>query len=187
MKPTNRVRIAAPIPVLTRADAETEVGAIANLTLERNAAQILRDDEIVRIREKFGDTLAAFEALILLKTERLREWAEANPDEFPKGKKSLEFTHGTIGFRTGTPKLKTLGRKTWAAVLVTIKRFGITPWVRVEESVNKEQIIADSRSGVGYAPDEIATTMRQVGVQVVQDETFFIEPNLEDLETRRTA
>lgn len=184
MKKTNRVRIAAPIPVLTRQDAETEVGAIASLTLERNSTQILLDDEITRIREKFGPALAALMTLIELKSERLREWAEANPDEFTKGKKSIEMTHGVIGFRTGTPKLKTIGRKTWAAVLEAIKRLGPVSWIRTEETVNKEQIIADAR--VGGEPPWFDKQMHVVGVQVVQDETFFIEPKLEELTNRIT-
>ena len=184
MKKKNRIRVAArDFTVETRGDAETEMAAVAKLTLERNAIQNMLDDEIVAAREKYAGTLCDIADFIAAKSERLREWAELNPAEFPKGKKSLALSHGTIGFRTGTPKLKTIGRKTWAAVLAAIKSFGFQEWVRTEESVNKEQIIADARDA---RSDYLSDKLRNVGVAVVQDETFFIEPKLEELTNRIT-
>lgn len=187
MKTKNRIRINGAVAAIeTRQDAENELCDIADLTLERNSAQILLDEEITRARDKYSETLASFNQQIESKSERLREWAELNPDEFPKGKKSLELTHGTLGFRTGTPKLKTISRKTWAAVLETIKRIGLNVWIRSEESVNKEKIIAEARgASADQVPQEwVAEKMRIIGVQVVQDETFFIEPKLEELTSR---
>lgn len=186
MKLTNRIRVAtADAAIENREMAESEVCALANLTLERNSVQILLDDAINKLREKYGPTIADYNKDITDKSERLRTWAELNPDEFPKGKKSIEMSHGTIGFRTGTPKLKTISRKTWDAVLQAIKAMGLRAWIRTEETVNKEQIIADARGGAAlklFADEH----MRAIGVKVVQDETFFIEPKLEELKKRIT-
>lgn len=187
-KKTNRIRVTATGKIISREDAEQSIAVIASLTLQRNAAQIMLDDFITKLREKSGPEIAELNTWIEAETELVRAWAEANPGEFPKGKKSLELAHGTIGFRTGTPKLKTIGRKTWAAVLATIKSLGISDWIRTEESVNRERIISDARGGLA---DEVPQAfvdkqIRAIGVEVVQDETFFIEPKLEELKTRIT-
>lgn len=189
MKQKNRIRLTkAEFDIVTRDDAEDAMAAISSLTLQRNATQILLDENLGKVRATYGPEIAECEARITAKSERLQVWAEANPDEFPKGKKSIEMNFGTLGYRTGTPKLKTLGRITWAKVLEKIRAAGILDWIRTEESVNKERIIGDAR---GACDEEVPRQfindkMRQVGVQVVQTESFFIEPKIEELTNRIT-
>ena len=96
-----------------------------------------------------------------------------NRDELFTKRKSLETTHGTIGFRTGTPKLKTLKGFTWNAVVNMLKEF-LPGYVRTSEEANKEKLLADRES------EEVVALFPKVGITVVQDETFFVEPKKEE-------
>lgn len=176
----NRIKLTRPL-VDTRAKAEEILGEIAVLTLERNGATIQMDRELTAVRENYDAPIAAYGKQIAEKTALLEGWASANPEEFPKDRKSIDMVHGTVGFRTGTPKLKTLFRKTWEAVKETLKAFGLIQFVRGKEEVDKEKIIA------AYQAKEIGDNdLKKVGVAVVQDETFFVEPKLEELTSRTT-
>lgn len=92
---------------------------------------------------------------------------------FPK-KKSIENTFGIIGFRTGTPKLKTLPRVTWAKVLEKAKSL-LPDYVRTKEEVNKETLLADRNN------EDVKLHLNEIGVYVDQDETFYIELKKEEL------
>jgi phage host-nuclease inhibitor protein Gam len=83
-------------------------------------------------------------------------------------KKSLESVHGVIGFRTGTPKLKTLKGFTWGAVTNLLKEF-LPKYVRTTEDPAKDKLLADKDDR------EVSDLFGKVGIAVVQDETFFID------------
>ena len=97
------------------------------------------------------------------------------------------MTHGVIGFRTGTPKLKTLKGFTWASALELVKRF-LPGYIRQTEEIAKDKLLADRydevdfphSDGSGFVAMPLTTAMGECGIQVVQDETFFVEPKSED-------
>ncbi len=66
------------------------------------------DQEITRIREKYADEIAKWTVLKDGSFDVLQAYAMENREVLFTKKKSLETVHGSIGFRTGTPKLKTL-------------------------------------------------------------------------------
>lgn len=119
----------------------------------------------------------------------LQSFATENQAELFTKKKSLEMAHGTIGFRTGTPKLKTLKGFTWASALQLAKKFLPFTYIRQTEEIAKDKLLADREM------DEIAVydtptgdprivSMKEAlavcGIQVVQDETFYVEPKKEE-------
>lgn len=57
-------------------------------------------------------------------------------------RRSLETTHGIIGFRTGTPKLKNRKGFTWAAVLELVKTF-LPKYIRLTEEITRDKMLAD--------------------------------------------
>ena len=95
------------------------------------------------------------------------------------------MTHGVIGFRTGTPKLKLLKGFTWASALQLVKKF-LPGYVRQTEEVAKDKLLADRELSEVSFGDAVKTlkpmkeAMDDCGIQVVQDETFFVEPKSED-------
>ena len=92
-----------------------------------------------------------------------------------------------IGFRTGTPKLKTLKGFTWASALQLVKRF-LPDYIRQTEEIAKDKMLADRDGNVAMAVSDspsfvevpIRKAMTECGIQVVQDETFYVEPKKEE-------
>ena len=124
--------------------------------------------ELTAIKEKYENKIKDLQEKRDEHFEMLQAFAESSPDLFST-KKSLEFTHGTIGFRTGTPKLTCLKGYKWPAVFDLLKKKQWTDFIRVKEEVDKESLLA------GRAELPLA----DVGLEVVQDETFFVQPALE--------
>lgn len=157
------------------AKADAQIQKI-NADIELQCAKIRekRADELTRLsdeREKAFDTLQAY--------------AVENQAELFTKKKSLDMTHGTIGFRTGTPKLKTLKGFTWASALNLVKEF-LPSFIRTTEEIAKDKLLADRDSKYYEGPDDtvgvpMAEQMAKCGIMVTQDETFFVEPKKEEV------
>lgn len=128
------------------------------------------DQAIAEIRAEYADDLTKESETMTSTMQRVQMWAEANDDNFLE-KKSMDFTHATIGFRTGMPKLK-LKVKSWDKAIEKIKQF-LPDYVRTKEEVAKDKLLADRSN------DAVAKHFSQCGFEVVQEETFFIEPKQE--------
>lgn len=151
--------------------------ALATYALaDAQTAKIAADIELqcVKIREKYADRLAELEGQKEESFNILQAWASENKGELFTKKKSLDMVHGTIGFRTGTPKLKTLKGFTWASALQLVREF-LPSYIRTTEEITKDKLLAD-RDVEGMCDN-----MSRCGIQVVQDETFFVEPKKEEL------
>lgn len=130
------------------------------------------DLKISKIRESFANELANLNEVKDEAFDFMHAYALQNKKDFEK-KRSLDFAHGSMGFRMGTPKLKTIKGFTWAAVLNLVKS-KMPDYVRSTEEVNKEKFLVDREA------EGMRDNMREVGIQVDQDETFFVQPKLED-------
>jgi len=177
----SRIKLTAPI-IQTRAAMEELVGEIAALTIEQRKLTAEMDRQVQAVREKYDVHLGELKKLVEEKTTVAQAWAEANPAEFGK-RKSIDFMHGQVGFRTGTPKLATLKKWTW---LMVQKALGLTTWgigyIRTKETVDKEALLA-SYSQKLLSPEDV----HSIGLEVVQEESFFVEPRLTEVETRSVA
>ena len=129
------------------------------------------DVKITAIREKYADKLTDLVDKREDAFEKLEVFAKENPDRFTK-KKSLELTHGTIGFRTGTPSLKTLKGFTWASVTNLLTEF-LPDFVRTKTEPDKEMLLARREE------NEVSDLFSKVGIEVKQEESFFVLPKKE--------
>ena len=181
-----RIKVQLPL-IKSREEAESVMNELATAANMQRTFLAARDEEVLAINSKYEADLADCSEVLKLKTDALRAWAESNPQEFPKGKKSVEMLSGTLGFRTGTPKLALLSRAfTWDKVLELLRSLAAwTPYIRTKDEVDKEGILA----AASQAPDKPAFTddLKRVGLQVKQDETFFVEPRLTPVESRQTS
>lgn len=84
----------------------------------------------------------------------------------------MESAHGVFGFRIGTPKLKNLKGFTWAAVTNLCKEY-LPSYIRTSEELDKQGLLADRDN------EDVAGMFPKIGVQVVQEESFFVEPKKE--------
>lgn len=171
---------------VTREAADEAFAKYAKADAE--SAKITADIELqcAKIREKYAGRLAELAELDAAKTvafDTLQSFATENQSELFSKKKSLDMAHGVIGFRTGTPKLKTLKGFTWASALQLVKEF-LPGYVRTTEEVAKDKLLADRDMEMKVKDDEdkvkLSHEMARCGIQVVQDETFYVEPKKEE-------
>jgi phage host-nuclease inhibitor protein Gam len=175
---TKRIKQSGPA-IQTRQQMERLVSEICQLTIDRDAATAEMDDRLLKVRQDYETTLARHQEDLDAKMALAQAWAEANPSEFA-GKKSIEMVHGTVGFRTGMPKLKLLTGWTWDRVKDALQNGNFRDYIRTKQEVDKERLLADR--------EQIGDAMRTVcGCRVVQDEPFFVEPKRDAQEERLTA
>ncbi len=149
--------------------------ATADAQLAKINAQL--DVQITKLREKRADEIAKLTEAKDKNFEVVQAYALENKDELFTKRKSLESAHGTFGFRTGTPKLKTRRGFTWAATLELLKEF-LPAYVRTKEEPAKDKLLADRELA------ETVAEFERCGLEVVQDETFFIELKKEEVEAQ---
>ena len=160
---------------VTREAAESAFGQYAKADAQINKINAEIELACAKIREKHADSLYILAEERDQAYDTLQAFATENQAELFTKKKSLDMTHGTIGFRTGTPKLKTLKGFTWASAVNLVKEF-LPSFIRTSEEVAKDKLLADR--------DEEGMTekMAKCGIQVVQDETFYVDPKKEETE-----
>jgi phage host-nuclease inhibitor protein Gam len=160
-----------PVP-RTRAQLEALAAEVAGLKLEevRLAAEL--DARIRLAREQLEPRLAEVRAAITAQTAAAREWAEANRAAF-QGRRSLELPEAFLGWRAGQPALKPLEGCAWEDVVARLKILpAMRDYLRVREEPNKLRLLADR---VALGEDGLSA----LGLRVVQDDSFFLEPRLE--------
>ena len=157
--------------VKTRARMETLVREITGLRLDEQTLLAGLERELQAARDRYETRLLSLTRLLADKNAQARAWAESNPVEFDR-RRSIDFGHGTVGFRTGPPRLRPLTKRPWDRVLDSLRRLRWgAAYIRVKEEINKEQIIADFGAGKLAEGD-----LRRAGTQVVREEIFFVEP-----------
>lgn len=129
--------------------------------------------QCAKYREKYADKIASLSEERDKAFDTLQAFATENQAELFTKKKSLDMAHGVIGFRTGTPKLKTLKGFTWASALQLVREF-LPDYVRQTWDIAKDKLLADRET------DTMLENMAKCGIQVVQDEAFYVEPKKED-------
>lgn len=166
-------RIKRTVPfVRSRVEAEALVGKIRELAIEKERHRIEIEAAKNAIDEQHAERLGQIAVEQELLTEALSAWSDANREEFGKHR-SVQFVHGTMGWRTGNPTLKLLSRWTWEKVLDNLLSIGRKDLVRTKFEVNKEVILAQARQPV--KPLEIGP----LGLRVEQGEPFFVEPKID--------
>ncbi len=159
----------------TRADAERLSGEVVDHQIEANRLTVEMDAKISDIKKQYEGSIDSEKKMIESKTLILNMWAEQNPDEF-NGKKSIDFVHAIIGFRTGQPKVEKRKNITWAKIVEALQKL---KWGKIylrerEPELDKEKLIADRKT---LTVDQL----NSVGLKITQDESFFIEPKTENL------
>lgn len=126
------------------------------------------DVKFTKLRDEKADELSKLETDKSEAFDLVQAYAMENKDTRFSKKKSLELTHGIIGFRLGTPKIKTLKGFTQKAVAKLLEKLN-PEYIRKSVELDKEKLIADRDK------EGMAERMRDYGVEVVQEEAFYIE------------
>ena len=102
---------------ITAAQMEEAMAAYASADAETAKINAAMDVQFTAIREKYSARLTELASRRQQAFDTVQAYATENRDTLFAKKKSQDNSHGTFGFRTGTPKLKTRRGFTWAAVL----------------------------------------------------------------------
>ena len=170
----SRTKTTALQPPTDLTGAEKVLADYATADAKLDEINSFMDQKIVKIREEHAADIQDLEEKKDTAFKQLQMYAESHPEHFTK-KKSFPMSQGLLGFRTGTPKLKTLKGFTWAAVtkLLEASEKG-KQYIKSTIVPMKDKILADRDK------EEIAGMLPNVGIEVVQDESFYIELKKEE-------
>ncbi len=146
--------------------------AYADADAQQRSLTAEMDGKLVEIREDYADRLAELEAEKKAAFEKMQVFAVENREELFTKRKSMETTHGILGFRTGNPKLKSPQGDDVGGDSRTAQN-------------QRQELRAHGRGGgkdkllAERDLDECKVVMEACCIDVVQDETFFVEPKSE--------
>ncbi|WP_438710834.1 host-nuclease inhibitor Gam family protein [Aquimarina muelleri] len=172
---TSRTKKKTVVPPLNTSEADRVLARYALAHAKREHINAEMDEKFTKIREEYAADLQDATDIVNENFQKLQMYYEVKPELFKK-RKSLETAHGLIGFRTGTPKLKTLKGFTWAAVLKLLQSKKAVEFLRTKEEPAKDLLLAKREEST------TKTLMAEVGIEVVQDDTFFIDLKKEEVE-----
>ena len=141
---------------ISREEMEEAMHSYAVADARQRALTAEMDGKLSAIREKYAQQLADLDTKKDEAFELLQAFATENRDEHFSKRKSMETTHGTLGFRIGNPQLKP-GK----------------PNTRTVEQVDKDKLLAEREL------EECRSVMEACHISVVQKETFYVEPKTE--------
>lgn len=157
---------------ITRDEMEKAMHDYATADAAQRALTAEMDGKLSEIREQYAERLQELDVEKDEAFNRCQAFATENREELFSKRKSMETTHGTLGFRIGTPALKPGKGMTWAGVLELLKLKGKN-YIRTVEEIAKDKILAERDS------DECQVVMDACHISVVQKETFYVEPKTE--------
>lgn len=157
---------------VSRETMEEAFGAYTAADARQRALTAEMDEKIIDIRDGYAEELAQLENEKKEAFEKMQVFAVENREELFSKRKSMETTHGVLGFRIGTPKLKVRKGFTWAAVLELLK-VKAPAYLRQTVEIAKDRLLAERDL------DDTKVIMEACCIDVVQDETFYVEPKSE--------
>lgn len=157
---------------ITRDEMEDAMRIYATADAKERALNAELDGKLAEIREQYAAELADLNAEKDEAFEKLQAYATENREEHFTKRKSMETTHGTLGFRIGQPQLKPAKGMTWAGILELLKLKGKN-YIRTVEEIAKDKLLAEREL------DDCKIIMEACHISVIQKETFYVEPKTE--------
>lgn len=157
---------------VTRESADAHFAEYAKAHARLKQIEAMIEQQIIRAREKYQEEIQELNDVIEEEFDFLKAFAMQNRQLFIE-RKSIDTTHGVIGFRTGTPKLDKDRKFTWDAIVTLMRDKNYQQYIRTKEEVNKE-LLLNERDTV-----DAQKVMRDCKMFVTQEETFYVEPKEE--------
>jgi len=155
--------------------AQESSASYANAHVRLSKIEAKMNEEINKVKSKYQDDITSLQEEKEEHFEILEVYAKETKETWGK-KKSLDMLHSVIGFRTGMPKVVKDKKFSWDAVTELVSKF-FPQFVRSKNELDKESLIA-WKEAEGF--DELK---KSCFIDIVQDETFYVEPKVEDLQT----
>lgn len=158
----------------THEELERTMGeyAAAQIGLERSKAEM--EARILEVRKEFETELAALKLAAEAPFKQLELWARTHPEEF-RDRKSVELVHGTIGYRTGMPRVTVKRGTDEDGLCKTLESHGFDLVVRTVRELDKAEIIRLAGSEKEVERHFAEDLARDFGLKVSQTERFFAD------------
>lgn len=160
---TKKVKAAAKYACQSRNEVMDDIKSIGDMQREIARLETKMNDAIANITAQYAPRLKELSEKITVVSGGVQAWCESNRDAILNNNKTVNFVTGEAGWRLKPPSVKVTGE---AAVCAQLNYMGLTRFVRVKESVNKEAILNEKEAVAGF-PGIVV----QEGV-----EDFFIAP-----------
>lgn len=168
-------RISKKVVTAVSAEAyEDSLSQYAQADAKESQIVAKMDVEITKIREKYAEDLAKLKDTKDQHFEVIQTYCTENKDTLFIKKKSVETVHGVVGFNTNPPALKPLKGFTWSSITNMLKEF-LPTYVRTKDEPQKDALLAQRDN------EEVSGLFAKCGIQVVQDESFYIKLKKEEV------
>lgn len=165
-KATQRLKQPAKVwSAQSETDAAATIRQIGDKSREITRLTAAMNDEIASITQRYTDQIKPVQEQLKELQAGVQTWCEANRDSLTNGGKvkNYSFITGSVMWRQRPPSCTVRGAD---SVIETLKRLGLTRFVRIKEEINKEAVL-----------NEPATIAGVAGISVVTGvEDFVIEP-----------
>jgi len=126
------------------------------------------ETEVNDVLHTYEDELTCLAQGKTIAIETVQSYCLNNKETLFGNRRSIGTLHGIASFRLGTPRLKTVKGENWDKVLDKLKD-KLPAYVRTIHEPAKDLLLAHRHN------ENVAPVLVQIGIQVVQDELFYIE------------
>ena len=154
--------------LLTKKEVEKVMEGYAQLEVEKEVLQQNYEEELNKLKARFEPQIAALNEHMEDQADQLQYYAETHYQQFKKHR-SMSTAFGNLGFRLCPPKVKILEGYDLKEIVENVDQ-NKPELIVVKKSLNKEQILKHREE------PEFIEMLHRLGLDVVQDESFFIEP-----------
>lgn len=159
---------------VTIEEAQEASARFAHLQTRLSVIEAQMNERINKIRDEYYEEIVQINEEKEEEFEVLQVFGQEQKDHWGK-RKSFELFHSIIGFRTGTPKVTKDKKFTWEGITELVKE-KFPSFVRTKTELDKEAIIA-------MRDDDVFLKLRKACyVDVVQEESFYVEAKHEELQ-----
>lgn len=151
---------------------EQRVGDYAAAAVQKELLENEMNEKLVQIRKEYDEKLAAQEGVLNAIFADVQAYVTLNPGAIPGPRKSVDLVPGTIGYRTGNPRVTLPKGLDEAELCEQLRRDDeLKGFVRIAEELDRKAVVA-----AGSAEREL---LAEYGVEVRQTERFFIDPRID--------
>jgi len=141
--------------------------ALSKKLQELNKAMELDINEIIL---QYAPEMATLKEAKQKTHEHIRQFCLTHKKALFSKKRSIGTPHGVIGYRLGTPRLKTKDNSNWEQVLARLQE-QLPQYVRTVQQPAKNQILAQRHA------EHLAPLLQALGLEIVQEALFYIDPS----------
>lgn len=124
--------------------------------------------EVNEVLERYEHELQCAAYTKSMAYDTIKHYCTTNKSVLFTKRRSIGTPSGIAGFRLGTPRLKTIKGANWTNILTQLKE-KLPTYIRTVEEPAKDMLLADRHK------ETVALVLREMGVEVVQDELFYVE------------